>query len=130
MARIGQVGIMCGDLEQSLGFYRDMLGLEEFLRLEMGGRRVIILRAGNVDLELIEAGHADKPLQVEGRSGLNHFAFFVRNLEEVVADLRKKGIKVISEPKEAPKDIWGAFVEGPDGVRVELVEFTGRRVGQ
>jgi len=83
-----------------------------------------------VDVELIEASPTEEPLQVEGHSGLHHFGFFVRNINDMVMDLKEKGVKILSEPTEAPRDIWGAFVEGPDGVRIELIQFTGERVGR
>lgn len=130
MLRIGQIGIRCRDLQRSLSFYRDILGLEEFMRLEIDGAQVIILRAGSVDVELIQASPTEEPLQAEGHCGLNHFALFVRNIDEMVRGLKEKGVKILSEPREAPKDIWGAFVEGPDGVRIELIQFTGERVGR
>jgi catechol 2,3-dioxygenase-like lactoylglutathione lyase family enzyme len=130
MPRIGQIGIRCTDLQKSLSFYRDILGFEEFMRLQMDGGQVIILRAGSVDLELIEASPTEEPLEVEGRCGLNHFALFVRTIDETVRDLKAKGVKILSEPTEASRNIWGAFIEGPDGVRIELVQFAGERVGR
>lgn len=130
MPSVGQIGIRCTDLQESLRFYRDVLGLQEFTRLQIDGGQVIILRAGPVDVELIEASPTEEPLQVEGHCGLHHFAFFVRNINDMVMNLKEKGVKILSEPREAPKDIWGAFVEGPDGARIELIQFTGERVGR
>ncbi len=127
MPRIGQIGIRCRDLEKSVRFYRDILGLEEYARLESGGTRIAALRGGPVELELIATDPKEKPLEVEGRAGLNHFAFYVRNLDQMLDDLRKKGVKIVGEPRDFSKDIRTAFFEDPDGVRVELVQFSGAR---
>ncbi len=130
MARIGQIGIMCRNLEKSVSFYRDILGLQEFTRLGTSDRPIAVLRGGAVDLELIQANPADKPPEVESHTGLNHFALFVRNIDEMVSDLRKKGVKILREPNELYKGIRVAYLEDPDGVRVELLQFSGERVGK
>ncbi|MBM2824878.1 MAG: glyoxalase/bleomycin resistance protein/dioxygenase [Dehalococcoidales bacterium] len=128
MPRIGQIGIRCRDLEKSVRFYRDILGLEEYARLESADHhRIVALRGGPVELELIATDPKEKPLEVEGRAGLNHFAFYVRNLDEMLNELRKKGVKILGEPRDFSKDIRTAFFEDPDGVRVELVQFSGER---
>ncbi len=130
MPRIGQICVRCRNLEKSVGFYKDVLGLEEFMRLGTADRPIAILKGGPVDLELVQTSPADKPLEVEGRSGFNHFAFFVRNMDEIVSDLKKKGVKFVSEPRESITNIKAAFFEDPDGVRIELLQFTGARVGK
>ena len=128
MPRIGQICIRCTNMEKSVNFYRDILGLEEFTQGRPGDPT--ILKGGPVDLELVQARPEDKPPEVEGHAGLNHFAFFVRNMDEMVSDLKKKGVKILSEPRESFEGIRAAFFEDPDGVRVELLQFTGERVGR
>lgn len=58
----------------------------------------------------------------QGRS-IDHIGFSVDNLDETLAAMRKDGIKVTGEPKT----IFGgklkyAFIEGPDKIRIEIVE--------
>ena len=123
MPKVTKICIRCKDLEKSYKFYKDMVGLKEFsLGPEFSGHAKF-LREGDVTLELVPADPDDKPPEVEEHSGINHFAFAVRNIEVVVDGLRKEGVNIISEPREAAKGMKAAFVEDPDGVRVELLEF-------
>ena len=122
--RISHICIRCGDLQSSLSFYRDMLGLEEFMRLEIKGKQIVILRSDSINVELTQANPAEESLQAEGHHGLNHFGFLVRNINEMVTALKEKGVNILSEPREVQKGAWAAFVEDPDGVRIELVQFT------
>ena len=122
--RISHICIRCGDLRDSLSFYRDILGLEEFMRLEIEGKQVVILRADSINVELTQASPTEEPLQAEGHRGLNHFGFLVRNINEMVTDLKEKGINILSEPREVQKGAWAAFIEDPGGVRTELVQLT------
>ena len=124
MLDIGEVCIYCKDLQESLSFYKDILGLEEITLPGLTGDRVRLLRAGPAMLGLVQAGPTDKPAKVDGHTGINHFAFFVSNIKEAVSELRKKGVKILAEPHEIAKGFWGVFFEGPDGVKVQLLEFT------
>jgi catechol 2,3-dioxygenase-like lactoylglutathione lyase family enzyme len=59
---------------------------------------------------------------------LDHFAFSCDNLDELLARLRKDGVKVIEEPHAILAGaLKSAFIEGPDKVRIELVEGHARR---
>jgi len=58
----------------------------------------------------------------EPHTGLDHFGFLVDNLDEAVAELKAKGAQFATEPRVIPSGIKIAFVRGPDGVRIELVQ--------
>lgn len=120
MLEVGQVSIRCRDLEKSLKFYRGILGLKEVNRVEYRGIRIVALKAGSVEVELTQGKSADEPAQLAGRSGLNHFAFYVENVDEMVKQLKQRGVKFTVEPKQITEDIRAAFFEGPDGERLEL----------
>jgi catechol 2,3-dioxygenase-like lactoylglutathione lyase family enzyme len=71
------------------------------------------------------------PKQWEGRTKLasnrgrviDHFAFSVENLEETLTRLRKDNVKVTAPPRLIPRStVKSAFIEGPDGLEIELVE--------
>jgi len=121
--KIVQVSIRCKNLEKSLNFYKELLGLEEVTRVDYRSMRIVTLKAGSVELELIQGKPTDEPLQLAGRSGLNHFALYVDDVDEMVKKLKEKGVMFIVEPKQITKDIRVAFFEGPDLERVELVAF-------
>ena len=127
MLPIGEVCIFCHDLPKTASFYKDIIGLEEIAIPGLTGERVRMLRAGPVMLGLVRASPDDPPFVVEGHTGINHFAFFVADIKKVVSDFRKKGVKILEEPHEIAKGFWGVFMEGPEGVKLQLLEFTGKK---
>ena len=58
----------------------------------------------------------------KGSRGLDHFGFNVKGLEKTVEDLKKRGAKISLGPNVTPTGVKFAFVDGPDGLRIELVE--------
>lgn len=54
--------------------------------------------------------------------GLDHFGLRVENLDRTVRELKSRGAEFAVEPRTMPSGIKIAFVRGPEGVRVELVE--------
>ncbi len=126
MARIGQIGIYCKDLDKSVQWYKDAFGLTEMPR-EHGGK-LLVMRGGGVDIELIQSEGE------EGKEpGLNHFGFFTRDCDSVAAQVKKAGgdqLKWIYEPQERNKGIRFAFLIGPDGTRLEILQYTGDGVGK
>ena len=106
------------DLEQSLSFYRDRLGLrsafdfvndkgERFgVYLHVGGRSFIELFQG-------EAGQA-----TDAQSD-RHLCLEVDDIEATVATLRERGIEV-SSPQMGSDHAWQSWLADPDGNRIEL----------
>jgi lactoylglutathione lyase len=54
--------------------------------------------------------------------GLDHFGFQVSNLDEVAAELKRRGAKFSTEPRTIRPGTRIAFVQAPENVRIELVE--------
>ncbi len=54
--------------------------------------------------------------------GLDHFGFRVSNLDEVAAELKRRGAKFFIEPYAIRPGSRIAFVQGPENIRIELVE--------
>ncbi|MBI2848219.1 MAG: VOC family protein [Chloroflexi bacterium] len=123
MLSLGKVGIRCKDMDKSASFYRDILGLKEFIVGGLPADRLRFFSAGGGFLELIKADPEDKPQEVDGHAGINHFAFIVSGINELASDLKKKGVKILSEPREIVSGTWYAFIEDPNGMRIELLEF-------
>jgi catechol 2,3-dioxygenase-like lactoylglutathione lyase family enzyme len=82
------------------------------------GLRVVIRLAGH----LIYIEQAPPHEVTIGRIGLEHFALGTSVFDEVVAGLRRKGACFLVEPTKAKSGVRIAFVEVPDGGRVEIVE--------
>ena len=55
--------------------------------------------------------------------GLDHFGFRVDNLEETVAELKRRGAEMAREPRTIRPGVHVAFVRAPDDVRIELLQL-------
>ncbi|OLD37580.1 MAG: hypothetical protein AUI57_10370 [Candidatus Rokubacteria bacterium 13_1_40CM_2_68_8] len=54
--------------------------------------------------------------------GLDHFGLRVENMDEAVAELKRRGARFTLEPRTIRPGVRIAFVEAPDNVRIELLE--------
>jgi catechol 2,3-dioxygenase-like lactoylglutathione lyase family enzyme len=74
------------------------------------------------------ADHWKGKTEIESTKGrvVDHVGFSVENLTEALATMRKDGVKVLEEPRSIGK-VKFAFIEGPDKIRIELVEGHARK---
>ena len=94
--------------------------LSGYARL-FGGTRTSLgqsdaLQYGAVFL-LVERGDA-----VQTPTAIDHISWRVQNVEEATATLRAAGVKVLREPGTSPGGNQVSFVEGPGGVRIEVMQ--------
>ena len=127
--RIAHVGIATQSIAAAAEFY-NCLGLElnSVERVEDQKVKVAILEVGDSAIELIEATQEDSLIKqfVDKRGpGLHHMTLEVDNLEEQLAFLKEKDIKLIDEkPRQGAAGSLIAFVH-PDstgGVLIELFQ--------
>lgn len=136
---IVHIGIGVFDLEKSIQFYRDVVGMEIEYRAYHEGEKVsrvvdvanatlniCVLRKGAVRLELIDYGAPEqKRVEYKNQSspGLIHIAMKVSNVEEAYERLKALGYGFNSEPmvtrENGPKI---CYFRGPDNVVMELYE--------
>ena len=110
------------DLDASIAFYRDKLGLKEaFPFLKPDGRRFgVYLHAGGRNfIEIFEGKPAGK---VEGQS-YQHLCLEVDDIEGTVKAIRAKGVEV-TDVKLGSDGTWQAWLADPDGNRIELHHYT------
>jgi len=122
---VSHVGINTTDLDRSLRFYHEILGLPivEDLTLE-SGLRLVHLRAGpHSTVELFGRPEAVLP-PPEGRyAGLVHLAVNVDDVDAAYARLRAQGVQFTVEPRPGKGQTKRlAFLQDPDGTLIELVE--------
>ena len=115
------------NIENSLDFYCNKLGLKEVKRVdnEKGRFTLIFLGAENSDektglLELTYNWGVDKYIM---GTYFGHIAIGVENIYAICEEIRKKGGKIIREPgpMKGSKSIL-AFIEDPDGYKIELLQ--------
>ncbi len=110
------------DLERTVRFYRDILGLQETRRFKSPrGSELVFLKAPESE-ELIEICQypASGPVQVQ--PDLTHLAFEVDNLEEFGRHLAKSGIAYSDGPHLKPDGGGIAFIDAPEGYEIELIQ--------
>jgi len=118
--------IRVNDLEQSLRFYRDALGMKVLRREDFPGGRFTLAFVGygdEIDHTVIELTHNWDTHEYQIGNGFGHLAIGVANIYQTCDDLREKGVKVVREPgpmKHGTTEI--AFIEDPNGYRVELIQ--------
>lgn len=125
--KIDHIGIAVKDLNEALKFYQGLLGLKvtETEVVEEQKVRVAFLPTGDSEVELLEStdpeGAIARFIEKNGE-GIQHIAFRVDNLEEKLAELKEKGVRLIDEkPRRGaggariaflhPKSTFGTLVE-------------------
>lgn len=119
--KLGHLVLYVRDLQSSLAFYRDAIGLQESARL-FGGRGVM-LTGGSThhELMLLEIGEAPGPLRGK-RLGLYHFAFCVGDsIADLRASLQRLGDAGVEVTGMADHTITKSlYLNDPDGNELEL----------
>jgi lactoylglutathione lyase len=113
------------DLEQSLHFYRDLLGLKETRRIENEkGRFTLIFLAppGQEDAPIELTYNWDPEVYTGGRN-FGHLAYQVDDIYEFCDRLQKAGV-TINRP---PRDGHMAFVRSPDNISIEILQKGGSK---
>ncbi len=119
--------VRVSDLDESLDFYCNKLGLIEFSRKDNEkGRFTLIFLCAPEDKSLAEESR--KPLieltynwdkeEYTGGRNFGHLAFKVDNIYETCKKLQDNGV-VINRP---PRDGYMAFINSPDGISIELLQ--------
>lgn len=111
------------DLERTVKFYRDVLGLEEVRRHKSPrGSELVFMKAPQSE-ELIELCHfpASGPVQVQ--TDLTHLAFEVDSLEQFGRHLEGLGLRYSDGPHMKPDGGGIAFIDAPEGYEIELIQM-------
>ena len=108
------------DLDESLHFYRDLLGLEETRRIERPeGRYTLVF--------LAPPGQHDRPVELTwnwdpedytGGRNFGHLAYATSDIYALCEKLQKAGVTINRPPREGRM----AFVKSPDGISIELLQ--------
>jgi lactoylglutathione lyase len=111
------------DLERTVKFYKEILGLEEVRRHKSPrGSELVFLKAPGSDEE-IELCHFPNAGKVEVQPDLTHLAFQVESLEEFGKHLAAHGIKYSDGPTYKADGSGGfAFIDAPEGYEIELIQ--------
>lgn len=127
--KINHVAIAVTDLDRSLEFWRDVLGLrlDHIEDVPSQNSKVAFLPVGEGEVELVLPTTEDSGLArfiQEKGGGIHHLCFEVDDLEEMLVDLKEKGVRLINETPSILPGRKMAFIhpKATGGVLVELYE--------
>src|ERR1700739_1927795 len=110
------------DLEKTVAFYRDVLGLKEVRRHTSGrGSQLVFLKAPQSEEE-IELCKFDESGPVVVGPDLTHLAFEVDDLEKFAAEAKTKGYPLSDGPHNTSGGSVIAFIDAPEGYEIELIQ--------
>jgi len=122
------VGMTVSDMDRSVAFYCDLLGLKLDLRKKTeDGAELAFLDAGGGMLEIVApATGAKRAVDVpDDTAGLRHLTFLYESVDETFARLETAGADIKERPRFAynPEVLQKvAFVRDPDGIIIELAQ--------
>ena len=121
--QVAHLCIFANDLEETRRFYADVLGMEVVFNF---------LRDGKVFGYYLGAGgrsHVEvflKPeAEVREKHLIDHFCLEVESIDAAVAHIRGQGVEV-TDKKFGCDDTFQAWVRDPNGVQIELFEYTAK----
>jgi lactoylglutathione lyase len=115
------------DVEETARWFAEMLGAEVIRSVQEGQPRVDLKLGGaNIFIAPVPAGDASvNPPPRTPCQGLDHFGLAVPDLDAAAAVLKEKGVEFTMEPKQARPGLRIAFIRGPQGVSIELLQRGG-----
>ena len=130
---VDHIGIAATDLKEVGAFWSEALGLKSTGEETVAEQKVttgFFPTPNGSEIELLVASEAGSPIEkfIEkngGRGGIQHIALRVDNLEQALADLKEKGIKLIDEkPRKGAGGADIAFIhpKATHGVLLELCQ--------
>jgi methylmalonyl-CoA/ethylmalonyl-CoA epimerase len=131
LRQIDHIGIAVQNLNETVAFYRQVMGLEVSSAELFNGMKIAFLRIGDGELELLEDLTPDGAIArhvAKRGEGIQHVAYRVDNIERALQEMRAKGIELIDEqPRPGARHARVAFLhpKSTKGVLIEFVEPQG-----
>jgi lactoylglutathione lyase len=108
------------DIDASLRFYRDALGLQELSRKDypQGRYTLVFLAAPGDESAQVELTHNWDPQTYGGGRNFGHLAYAVEDIYGTCARLAEHGVTILRPPRDGHM----AFVRSPDNISIELLQ--------
>lgn len=121
--QLAHVCIFAHDLDVTEAFYRDVLGIGVVFRFLKDGRSIgYYLDAGaRTNIEVFARAEA----AFSERDAINHLCLEVEDMDALLAHLGGLGVPFTAKSFGCD-DTWQAWITDPNGVKIELFEYTGR----
>ena len=121
--QLAHVCIFANDLAETRDFYRDVLGMEIVFNFTRKGAwfGFYLGAGGRSHIEVFLKPEAE----FSERDRINHLCLEVASIDDAVAHIRAKGVAV-TDKSLACDDTWQAWATDPNGVKIELFEYTAK----
>ena len=121
---LDHVGLTVTDMDRSLRFYCEVLGLELLRRsaTSAAGLASAVLKVGDQEINMF-SNPAFAPVRLDDNlAGIDHFCLEIESatIDDLVGALRQAGVNIAKGPVQR-RDGISLFVSDPDGSRVELI---------
>jgi methylmalonyl-CoA/ethylmalonyl-CoA epimerase len=126
--RIAHLGVAVQDLETAMKFFTDSLSLEVTHTEDFNGMKIAFIPIGDSSVELLQdvsGASAIKKFVDKNGEGIHHIAYEVDDINEAIAELKAKGIKLIDEtPRQGAHGMSVAFMhpKATHGILMELCQ--------
>lgn len=122
---LGHVAIKVTDLDVSLDYYINKLEFPEMLRLHHDDGAVWLVYLRITDDQYLEVFPGAENDRAPGwnANGMNHMCWTIDDLDATVARIKAKDIELMSEIKKGADGNRQAWLEDPDGNRIEMMEM-------
>ena len=109
--------------EATAAWYERTLGAQIVRSMPDGKPRIDLKLGGaNIFIAPVAPGEGVNPPPATPYQGLDHFGLTVSNIDAVVAELKAKGAEFTREPTTVRPGVRVAFLRGPEGVSIELLD--------
>ena len=117
------IHLFTSDPEGMANYFESMLGAE-VIRSAPGGQPRIDLKLGGANIFILDVSGSASAVDgaTHPHRGLDHFGLSVEGIDKVCDELRAKGAKFTRGPETIRPGTRIAFIEGPEGVSIELLE--------
>lgn len=130
LSHIEHIGIAVKDLEASIKYYEEVLGLKCYAVEEVKDQKVktAFFMVGQTKIELLQSTQEDGPIGkfIEKKGeGVHHLAFAVDGIEQALEEMEQKGVALIDkQPRKGAEGLDIAFLhpKSTHGVLMELCE--------
>jgi lactoylglutathione lyase len=122
--RYDHMHVRSRDVKKTAEYYRDMFDAEIVESIQSDGkpRTDLDLNGLTIFIAHVPPDAAVPPAPAQPYVGLDHFGLRVEDMDEAVAELKRRGAAFMMEPRTIRPGVRIAFVQAPDNVRIELLE--------
>ena len=141
ITRINHTGLVVREMDRSVAFYRDALGMEVVDTRERNGGAIehlvgyspchlkaVDLAVGDGSvlelLQYVAPPPAERPTEERSALGASHVAFDVVDINGTYEKLLRNGARKLNPPIQVAPGKWVCYLQDPDGNWIELIEFT------